>query len=120
MMHKVNLLEKFDKVDGYWNPVIVGELNSQHVKLVKFQGPFTWHHHELEDELFYVVKGSFVMELHDKNIELTKGDFLIVPKGVEHRPNAAEEVWVMLFEPANTLNTGNTENEFTKKNLERI
>ena len=119
-MHKVNLLEKFEQVTDYWNPKIVGELNGQHVKLVKFQGPFTWHHHEQEDELFYVVKGSFVMELRDQNISLSEGDFLVVPKGVEHRPNAAEEVWVMLFEPAGTLNTGNTQNEFTKNNLETI
>lgn len=119
-MHKVNVLEKFAQVTDHWNPRIVGELNNQHVKLVKFQGPFTWHHHEQEDELFYVIKGSFIMELRDKNIELTAGDFLVVPKGVEHRPNAAEEVWVMLFEPATTLNTGNTENDFTKTQLESI
>ena len=119
-MHKVNVLEKMEQVTDYWNPRIVGELNGQHVKLVKFQGPFTWHHHELEDEMFYVVKGSFVMELRDKNIELNEGEFLVVPKGVEHRPNAAEEVWVMLFEPATTLNTGNKENEFTKKELEKL
>jgi mannose-6-phosphate isomerase-like protein (cupin superfamily) len=119
-MNKVNVLEKFNLVTEHWSPKIVGELNNQHVKLVKFQGPFTWHHHENEDELFYVVKGSFVMELRDKNIELNTGDFLIVPKGVEHRPNSTEEVWVMLFEPAGTLNTGNTENEFTKKELERL
>lgn len=119
-MHKVNVLEKLTRFTDHWNPRIVGELNGQHVKLVKFQGPFTWHHHENEDELFYVVKGSFVMELRDKDIELKEGDFLIVPRGVEHRPNAAEEVWVMLFEPASTLNTGNTENEFTKKQPEKI
>lgn len=119
-MYKVNVLQKFDQVTAPWTPKIVGELNGQHVKLVKFEGPFTWHHHEKEDELFYVVKGSFVMELRDKNIELTEGDFLIVPKGVEHRPNAENEVWVMLFEPASTLNTGNTENAFTKKELEKI
>ena len=119
-MQKVNVLEKMELVTDHWNPRIVGELNGQHVKLVKFKGPFTWHYHEQEDELFYVVKGSFVMELRDKNIELKEGDFLVVPKGVEHRPNAAEEVWVMLFEPATTLNTGNTENEFTKKELERL
>lgn len=119
-MHKVNVLKKFEQVTGHWNPKIVGELNQQHVKLVKFKGPFTWHHHENEDELFYVVKGSFVMELKDQNIILCEGDFLVVPKGVEHRPNAKEEVWVMLFEPAGTLNTGNTENEFTKKNLEPL
>ena len=119
-MHKVNVLEKMEMVTDHWNPRIVGELNGQHVKLVKFKGPFTWHHHEHEDELFYVVKGSFVMELRDKDIELNKGDFLVVPKGVEHRPNAAEEVWVMLFEPVTTLNTGNKENEFTKKALEKL
>jgi mannose-6-phosphate isomerase-like protein (cupin superfamily) len=119
-MNKVNVLEKFAEVAGHWNPAIAGELNNQHVKLVKFEGPFTWHHHVHEDELFYVVKGSFVMELRDKNIELNEGDFLIVPKGVEHRPNAEKEVWVMLFEPATTLNTGNTENEFTKKELKSI
>jgi mannose-6-phosphate isomerase-like protein (cupin superfamily) len=83
-------------------------------------GCFTWHHHEQEDEMFYVVQGEFVMELRDQNIPLSAGDFLIVPKGVEHRPNAAGEVWVMLFEPAGTLNTGNTENAFTQKNLETL
>jgi mannose-6-phosphate isomerase-like protein (cupin superfamily) len=119
-MQKVTILEKMEGVTDHWNPRIVGELNGQHVKLVKFRGPFTWHHHENEDELFYVVKGSFVMELRDKHIELNEGDFLVVPKGVEHRPNAAEEVWVMLFEPTTTLNTGNTENEFTKKELEKL
>ena len=119
-MQKVNLLEKFEMFTEHWSPKIVGELNGQHVKLVKFKGPFTWHHHDNEDELFYVVKGSFVMELRDKNIELHEGDFLVVPRGVEHRPNASEEVWVMLFEPATTLNTGNTENEFTKKELDII
>jgi mannose-6-phosphate isomerase-like protein (cupin superfamily) len=119
-MKKVNLKEKFSQFTEHWSPKIVGELNGQHVKLVKFQGPFTWHHHEDEDELFYVVKGSFVMELRDGNIALNEGDFLVVPKGVEHRPNAAEEVWVMLFEPAGTVNTGNTTNTFTKENLETL
>ena len=119
-MEKVNLPEKFDLVNEYWSPKIAGELNGQHVKLVKFKGPFTWHHHENEDELFLVIKGSFVMELRDKNIELKEGEFLIVPRGVEHRPNAAEEAEVLLFEPAATLNTGNTENEFTKRNLKTI
>jgi mannose-6-phosphate isomerase-like protein (cupin superfamily) len=119
-MKKVNLVEKFELFKDQWSPKIVGELNGQQVKLVKFKGPFVWHHHDNEDELFFVVKGSFVMELRNKNIELKEGDFLIVPKGVEHRPNAAEEAWVMLFEPATTLNTGNTENEFTKKELDII
>lgn len=119
-MTKVNILEKFTQIDGYWNPAVVGALNGQEVKIVKFKGPFTWHHHEQEDELFYVVKGSFVMEFRDKNVVLHEGDFLIVPKGVEHRPNAEEEVWVMLFEPASTLNTGNVVNEFTKNTLKQL
>ena len=119
-MEKVNLAEKLGLFTEYWNPKIVGQLNGQHVKLVKFKGPFTWHHHDQEDELFLVVKGSFVMELRDKNIELREGEFLIVPRGVEHRPHAAEEVEVLLFEPAGTLNTGNTENEFTQKELQQL
>jgi mannose-6-phosphate isomerase-like protein (cupin superfamily) len=119
-MNKVTLADKFSQITDHWNPHIVGELNGQQVKLAKFKGPFTWHHHAQEDEFFFVVKGSFVMELRDKNIELQEGDFLVVPRGVEHRPNAEEEVWVMLFEPASTLNTGNTENEFTQKQLNRI
>lgn len=119
-MNKVNVIEKFTQVDGYWNPAVVGALNGQEVKLVKFKGPFTWHHHDDEDELFYVVKGSFVMEFRDRHVKLDQGDFLIVPKGVEHRPNAEEEVWVMLFEPASTLNTGNVVNEFTKNTLKHL
>lgn len=117
-MNKVNLLEKFSHFTDYWSPKIVGELNGQQVKLVKFKGPFTWHHHEHEDELFYVVKGRFVMEMKTGNIQINEGEFFIVPKGVEHRPNADEEVWVMLFEPAATLNTGNVNNDFTKNQLE--
>ncbi|MBO9562764.1 MAG: cupin domain-containing protein [Niastella sp.] len=119
-MNKVNLAEKFATFSEHWSPKIVGELNGQHVKLVKFQGPFTWHHHEHEDEMFLVVKGSFIMEFRDKNVVLNEGEFLIVPRGVEHRPNAPEEVEVLLFEPAGTLNTGNVENEFTKKNLQTL
>ena len=119
-MEKVNLSEKFGLFNEYWTPKIAGELNGQHVKLVKFKGPFAWHHHNDEDELFLVIKGSFVMELRDKNIELKAGEFLVVPRGVEHRPNAAEEVEVLLFEPAGTLNTGNTENELTKRDLHTI
>lgn len=119
-MEKVNLAEKFSLFADHWHPRIVGELNGQHIKIVKFRGPFTWHHHEIEDEMFYVVKGSFKMELRDKTILLNEGEFLVVPKGVEHRPHAEDEVWVMLFEPAGTLNTGNQENLFTKKNIEQI
>ena len=125
-MQKVNLAEKFSLFTEHWSPQIAGELNGQHasqpwlVKLVKFKGPFTWHHHENEDELFYVVKGSFEMELVDQTITINEGEFIIVPKGTEHRPNAKEEVHVMLFEPASTLNTGNVENEFTKKELGKL
>lgn len=114
-MNKINLAEKFSLFTEYWSPKIVGELNGQQVKLVKFKGPFVWHHHEQEDELFYVVKGCFDMEFRDKTITINEGDFIIIPRGVEHRPNANEEVEVMLFEPATTLNTGNTENERTVK-----
>jgi mannose-6-phosphate isomerase-like protein (cupin superfamily) len=119
-MQKVNLAEKFSLFTEHWSPKIVGELNGQHVKLVKFKGPFNFHFHEQEDELFYVVKGSFDMEFRDKTVTLNEGEFLIVPRGVEHRPNAKEEVEVMLFEPASTVNTGNTENERTTKNLQHL
>ena len=120
VMKKVNLEQKFSLFNEHWSPKIVGELNNQQIKLVKFLGDFVWHKHDEEDELFFVVKGSFVMELRDKNIELAEGEFLIVPKGIEHRPIAKEEVWVMLFEPASTLNTGNVQNERTKTELEKI
>jgi mannose-6-phosphate isomerase-like protein (cupin superfamily) len=119
-MDKVNVLQKFELFTDHWSPKIAGELNGQQIKLVKFNGPFIWHYHDNEDEMFFVIKGSFVMELRDKNIELNEGEFLVIPRGVEHRPNAKEEVWVMLFEPASTLNTGNTENDFTKMQLETI
>lgn len=119
-MEKINLVQKFSLFDEHWSPKIVGELNQQQIKLVKFQGDFIWHKHDEEDELFFVVKGSFIMELRDKNIELNEGEFLIVPKGIEHRPVAKEEAWVMLFEPASTLNTGDVQNERTKTELEKI
>lgn len=119
-MNKINLAEKFASFSEHWSPKIAGELNGQQVKLVKFQGPFTWHHHEQEDEMFLVVKGSFIMEFRDREVVLNEGEFIIVPRGVEHRPNAPEEVEVLLFEPVGTLNTGNVENEFTKKELKNI
>lgn len=119
-MEKINLSEKFSLFNEYWKPKIVGELNGQMVKLVKFKGPFVWHHHDNEDEMFYVVKGSFEMEFRDKTITIHEGEFIIVPKGLEHRPHAKEEVCVMLFEPATTLNTGNVESERTVKELEKI
>ena len=119
-MEKVNLAEKFSLFSDHWNPRIVGELNGQHVKLVKFKGDFVWHKHDNEDELFLVVKGRFMMEYRDRKIAVNEGEFLVVPRGVEHRPVAAEEVWVMLFEPAGTLNTGDAAGELTRQTLERL
>src|SRR3954470_15553192 len=106
-MDKVNLAEKLALFSSHWSPKVVGELNGQHVKLVKFAGAFTWHHHEAEDEMFLVVQGRFRMEFRDRTVAVDEGEFIIVPKGVEHRPVADEEVHVLLFEPATTLNTGN-------------
>ena len=123
-MHKINLAQKLSLIDDHWNPRIAGELNGQLLKLVKFKGPFTWHHHENEDELFLVVKGRFRMDYRedgrDREEWIEAGEFVIVPHGVEHRPFAEEETEVLLFEPASTLNTGNVENEFTKKTLQQI
>jgi mannose-6-phosphate isomerase-like protein (cupin superfamily) len=119
-MEKVNIRQKFSQFDDHWSPKIVGELNSQQVKLVKFQGEFVWHHHENEDELFLVVKGRFRMDFHDRQVWLDEGELLIVPRGVEHRPVAPEEVHVLLFEPASTLNTGNVTDELTVREPDRI
>jgi len=119
-MDKVNVFQKLSLFSERWSPKIVGELNGQHVKLVKCKGEFTWHKHDHEDELFYVVKGSFRMEYRDRSVVVSENEFLIVPKGVEHRPAADEEVCIMLFEPASTLNTGDAENELTKHILDRI
>ena len=112
-MDKVTLTSKFASFSDHWSPKIVGELNGQHVKIVKFVGEFVWHHHDHEDEMFLVHRGRFRMELRDREIELRAGDFLIVPRGVEHRPVADEEVEVLLFEPAGTLNTGNVQSDRT-------
>jgi mannose-6-phosphate isomerase-like protein (cupin superfamily) len=119
-MEKINLKEKFSQFSDHFNPRIAGELNGQHVKLVKFQGEFVWHHHDNEDELFYVSKGSFEMHLRDKVITVNEGEFLIVPRGIEHKPVAKQEVEIMLFEPASTVNTGNIENELTRKALQKV
>jgi mannose-6-phosphate isomerase-like protein (cupin superfamily) len=130
-MHKINLAQKFSHINDHWNPRIVGELNGQYLKLVKFQGPFTWHHHDNEDEMFLVVKGRFRMEFREddsvpsnpattKEIWLEEGEFCIVPRGVEHRPVAEQECQVLLFEPATTLNTGNVQNEFTVPVLDTL
>ncbi len=112
-MKKVNLAEKFSRFDETWSPKIVGELNGQHVKLARLKGPFVRHHHEHEDELFLVVEGRLTMEFRDRTVTLERGEFIIVPRGVEHRPVAEEEVLVMLFEPAGTRNTGNVDDART-------
>ena len=117
---KINIAQKLDLFSDYFNPRIVGKLNGQHVKLVKFKGEFIWHHHEAEDEMFLVIDGSFTMELRDKKVHLEKGEFIIIPRGTEHRPVASDEVHVMLFEPASTINTGNKQTELTRNTLESI
>lgn len=119
-MEKINVAEKLLLINDHYNPRVVAELNGQMVKLVKFKGEFTWHHHENEDEMFYVIKGNFDMHLRDKTINIHAGEFIVIPRGIEHNPVAKEEVEVMLFEPAATLNTGNVENELTRKNLDRV
>jgi mannose-6-phosphate isomerase-like protein (cupin superfamily) len=119
-MDKVNLGQKFSMFQECWSPKIVGELNESHVKLVKFKGEFVWHHHETEDELFLVVKGSMLIKLRDQDIFLKEGEFVIIPRGVEHLPVAEEEAHVLLLEPKTTLNTGNIDNERTVANLEHI
>ncbi len=119
-LEKINLAQKLSLFDDHWSPKVVAALNGQLVKLAKFQGPFVWHHHEVEDELFLVLRGRFCMELRDGEIWLEEGEMLVVPRGVEHRPVAAEEVAVLLFEPATTLNTGNVHDERTVAELERL
>lgn len=108
-VEKVTLTEKFSLITEHWRPKVVGELNGQEVKLVKFKGEFPWHHHENEDEMFFAINGTFTLEFRDRWVTVNPGEFIIVPRGVEHRPVAEEEVEVMLFEPANVRNTGNVE-----------
>jgi len=119
-MDKVNLAAKFALFADYWHPRIVGELNGQQVKLVKFQGEFIWHTHDAEDELFLVARGRFRMDLRDRPIWVEEGEFLIVPRGVEHRPVAESEVHLLLFEPATTVNTGDQAGERTVEQPERL
>lgn len=119
-MQKVNLSEKLSLFTDHWNPRIVGELNNQHVKLVKLKGEFVWHKHDLEDELFLVLKGKLKMEFRDKTVELNEQEFLIVPRGVEHRPVAEDEVSILLFEPNTTLNTGDAKSDLTRDKLDFI
>ena len=116
----VDVAKKFELFTETWHPRIAGELNDSYVKLVKLQGEFVWHHHEHEDELFLVVHGSFAMYFRDHVVTMREGEFLIVPRGVEHRPFAEEEVWVLLFEPVGTLNTGNTRSDRTVLNPEHL
>jgi mannose-6-phosphate isomerase-like protein (cupin superfamily) len=116
----VNLAAKLATFSERWSPKVVGELNGQMVKVVKFLGPFVWHHHDDEDEMFYVIRGWFRMEFRDRAVDVAQGEFIIVPRGVEHRPVADQEVEVMLFEPATTLNTGNVRNERTIEQLDRL
>ena len=120
MPEEINLSEKFSQIHEHWQPHIAGELNGQLIKLVKFQGEFVWHHHDNEDEMFFVVNGQFRMEFQDKSVTIGEGEFIVVPRGVEHKPVADQECWVMLFEPASTLNTGNLINERKVRDLKRV
>ena len=119
-MQVINLKEKFALFTDYYNPRIVGELNGQLIKAVKVKGDFIWHHHDLEDEMFLVTKGKLTMDFRDKTVDIHPGEFIIVPRGVEHRPRAEEETEMLLIEPVGTLNTGNTVNELTRNKLEKI
>jgi mannose-6-phosphate isomerase-like protein (cupin superfamily) len=119
-MDKVNIAEKLALFSDHWNPRVVGHVNGQHVRLAKFQGEFVWHRHENEDEFFLVIQGSFDMQFRDRVVTIDEGEFIVVPRGVEHCPRAEEEVHVLLFEPAETLNTGGAESERTVRELEEI
>ena len=119
-MKKVNINEKLALFNDYWNPRIIAELNGQQIKAVKLKGEFVWHHHEHEDELFLVIHGKLKMEFKDKTIDVSPGEFIIVPRGIEHKPVAKDEVHILLFEPSSTRNTGNVENERTRNKREKI
>jgi mannose-6-phosphate isomerase-like protein (cupin superfamily) len=120
MIEKANLADKFGRIQDHWQPKIAGELNGQYIKLVKVQGEFVWHQHETEDELFLIIKGTLLIKLRDQDIRLEPGEFVIIPKGVEHLPIATEEVQMLLLEPKTTLNTGDVQNERTVSNPEWI
>lgn len=120
MLEKVNLSDKFRLFDEHWSPKIAGEVNDSYVKLVKFQGDFVWHKHDEEDEMFLVVKGSITIKLRDGDVRLEEGEFVIIPRGVEHMPVAQEEAHVILFEPKTVLNTGDVRSERTREVLGRV
>ena len=119
-MNKINLSEKLSLFNEYWSPKIIGELNDSHIKLAKLKGEFDWHHHDNEDELFMVIKGQLTIKFRDKDVVLNEGELIVIPKGADHLPVAAEEVHVMLIEPKGTLNTGNVVTEKTKAMLDWI
>lgn len=117
---KINPLKKSELIIEHWSPKILGELNNQQIKIAKIKGEFIWHKHDNEDEMFYVLTGSFEMHLRDRIIEMFEGDFIIIPKGIEHKPVANMEATIMLFEPKTTINTGNQINDFTKLDLDIV
>lgn len=119
-MEKVSIAAKFAELDEHWSPRIIAELNGQQVKVARIMGEFVWHHHDNEDELFLVVKGRLKMEFRDRVVDVDEGELIVVPRGVEHRPVAPDEVHILLFEPAGTLNTGNVINERTVREPDRI
>ncbi len=118
-MTKINIEQKLEKIQEYWNPVIAGELNNQHIKLAKIKGKFPMHHHENEDEMFLVISGKMFMDFGDRIVEVNEGEFIIVPRKIQHRPIAEIETHIMLFEPASTINTGNLRNEYTIDKIDR-
>lgn len=119
-MKKIIIKKKFDLFNDYWNPKIIGKINNHDVKLAKVKGEFVWHNHKNEDELFFIIKGKLNIEFHDKKVELNEGEMLIVPKGVDHKPIAKEEVWLLLFEPNNIKHTGDVISHLTVENYEKI
>lgn len=119
-MEVINLHQKFSLFKDHWSPKVIGELNGQQIKIAKVKGEFVWHNHRDEDEMFLIIKGKLKIELENENVEISEGEFFIVPKGVEHKPVAEEEVWLMLFEPVNTKHTGDVQHELTVENYDRI
>ena len=119
-IRKINIGDKFDLFKDHWNPKIVAELNGQDIKLAKVKGEFVWHNHKNEDELFFIVKGTLKIKFSNKIVKLNEGEMLVVPKGIEHKPIAEEEVWLLLFEPSNTKHTGEVKSDLTVDNYERI